>query len=217
MQFGRIFHRKEKLGLFEAPHAPLGLPGPGMHHPQTQCNISMPIPGVSPQGRRVLSYHGVGIKAFLIFPEILEAKEGVRVTEQTPLGSLQEASSGQGKTAGNRSEGGERVGGPVRPGWGMQGGGWQPQKPSFSPPSALTPKKDRYCSRGCSSWGIQEKDTQLRGSGLVGVVDTISPRYRNKGMRREKGAEPEHTAFPGVTQRELEPGVHRPRGQARQA
>lgn len=48
-------------------------------------------------------------------------------------------------------------------------------------------------------------------------MDTISPKCRNKGMRREKRAEPGHIAFPGVTQRELEPGVHRPRGQAHQA
>lgn len=48
---------------------------------------------------------------------------------------------------------------------------------------------------------------------MVGAMETISPRRRNKIMRRETGAEPEHTAFPGVTQRELEPGVHRLRGQ----
>lgn len=61
--------------------------------------------------------------------------------------------------------------------------------------------------------GGRSADTQLRGSGLVGAVETISPRRRNKTKRRETGAEPEHTAFPGVTQRELEPGVHRLRGQ----
>ena len=33
--------------------------------------------GLLAQKRSVISYHGVGVKAFLIFPEILEAKGGL--------------------------------------------------------------------------------------------------------------------------------------------
>lgn len=79
-------------------------------------------------------------------------------------------------------------------------------------PNAMLNWKARGLPRALARGG-RRADTQLRGSGLVGAVETISPRCRNKTMRRETGAEPEHTAFPGVTQRELEPGVHRLRGQ----
>lgn len=75
-------------------------------------------------------------------------------------------------------------------------------------PNAMLNWKARGLPRALARQG-KRADTQLRGSGLVGAVETISPRRRNKIMRRETGAEPEHTAFPGVTQRELEPGSHR--------
>lgn len=57
----------------------------------------------------------------------------------------------------------------VWPGWGMQGGGWQLQQPSVSPPSALTLKKNQHCPRGCCSWGIQPQDDGGWGKGTSGI------------------------------------------------
>lgn len=89
------------------------------------CPTSTPVPGVAPRGRRVLSHHGVGVKALLIFPEILEEKESVRAIDQRPLrvtaGTELELGA-ERKTRAQR-EGGERGRGQVWPGRGMQGGG----------------------------------------------------------------------------------------------
>lgn len=51
-----------------------------------------------------------------------------------------------------------------------------------------------------------KEETELRGSGLGRTVGTISPRGRNKPVRRKMGAESAHTAFLGITHREQEPG-----------
>lgn len=87
-----------------------------------------PIPGVTPWGRRILSHHGVGVKAFFIFPEILETKKGVRATEWRPLrvtaGNKGWAEEDESKWVRAR---GESRGRQVWT-WGeMKGGGRQPQ------------------------------------------------------------------------------------------
>lgn len=56
---------------------------------QALCTVACcPIPGAAPRAG-IVSHHGVGVKAFFIFPEILEAKGGVRTTEQSPKNALQ--------------------------------------------------------------------------------------------------------------------------------
>lgn len=56
---------------------------------QALCTVACcPIPGAAPR-TGIVSHHGVGVKAFFIFPEILEAKGGMRTTEQSSKDALQ--------------------------------------------------------------------------------------------------------------------------------
>ena len=87
---------------------------------------------MAPWGRRVLSHHGVGVKAFLIFPEILEAKESVRTIDQRPLRVTTGTKLGAEEDNGGQHRGrGESKGSGVA--W-MGDAGWRLAAPSARAP-----------------------------------------------------------------------------------